>query len=231
MVLSGRLSSLYFGALPAQPLRRILVDPTEVLEERGNPFFHAHKDDSLSPPSYPPRSGHHAFCPAPFRYHECSDHLFNSGGAAHNRGADGATVAGQCSCTSLISRALPDLWPGGTVTSFSHTIDRCRTILYYTVVSQDLAPRRRYCRLFTLPFGPGCLTGSQILTSAPSRSSHAFSIVMEKWKAMAEELLGRDESNGYKRGAHREKDTTRDDKMHINKTKKDQNAALDRYVL
>ena len=51
MVPNGRLSSPYFGALPAQPLRRILMDPTDkVLEERGNPFVHAHKGDSLSPP-------------------------------------------------------------------------------------------------------------------------------------------------------------------------------------
>jgi hypothetical protein len=58
-------------------------------------------------------------------------HLSNSGGAAHHRGADGATVAGQCSCTSLISRAFPDLWPRGLEISFCHTIDHCRTILYY----------------------------------------------------------------------------------------------------
>jgi hypothetical protein len=29
--------------------------------------------------------------------------MSNSGGAAHDGGADGATVAGQCSCTSQIS--------------------------------------------------------------------------------------------------------------------------------
>src|SRR5690242_18259431 len=82
-------------------------------------------------------------------------------------GADGATVAGQCSCTSLISREFPDLWPRGTEISFCHTIDHCRTILYYTVLFQDLALRRRYCRLFTLLFGPSGLTGSQILTTNP----------------------------------------------------------------
>jgi hypothetical protein len=54
---------------------------------------------------------------------------------------------------------------------------------------------------------------------------------MEKRKAMAEELHAQAESNGYKRGAHRAKDNTRDDKRHINKTKKDQSAALDRYLL
>src|SRR5271168_4049920 len=74
--------------------------------------------------------------------------------AAHHRGADSATAAGQCSCTSLISRASPDLWPRGAEISFCHTIDHCRTILYYTVLYLDLAPRRRYCRLFTLLYRP-----------------------------------------------------------------------------
>jgi hypothetical protein len=54
---------------------------------------------------------------------------------------------------------------------------------------------------------------------------------MAKRKVTAEELLVWAESNGYKRGAHREKDSTRDDKRHTDKTKKDQNATLDRYVL
>jgi hypothetical protein len=54
---------------------------------------------------------------------------------------------------------------------------------------------------------------------------------MAKRKVTAEELLARAKSNGYKRGAHQEKDSARDDKRHIDKTKKDQNAALDRYVL
>jgi hypothetical protein len=75
------------------------------------------------------------------------------------------------------------------------------------------------------------ITRSVSLLSAPSCSSHAFSTVMEKRKAMAEELRAQAESNGYKRRAHREKDSTRDDKRHIHKTKKDQNVALDRYLL
>jgi hypothetical protein len=81
-------------------------------------------------------------------------------------GKAGATAAGQCSCHSLISRAFPDLWPRGTEISFCRTIDHCRTILYYSVLLVlylDLAPRRRYCRLFTLLFGPGGLTGFQTL--------------------------------------------------------------------
>ena len=73
-------------------------------------------------------------------------------------------TAGQCSCTSLISRAFPHLWPRGAEISFCLTIDHCRTILYYSVLFLDLAPRRRYCRLFTLLFEPDGLTGSQTLT-------------------------------------------------------------------
>jgi hypothetical protein len=70
--------------------------------------------------------------------HECQDHLSNSGGAAHPR-RQPALIEGQCSCTSLISRAFPDLWPRGPEISFCHTIDHCRTILYYSILFQDLA--------------------------------------------------------------------------------------------
>jgi hypothetical protein len=52
-------------------------------------------------------------------------------------------------------------------------------------------------------------------------STAAFSIIMAKRKATAEELEARAESNGYKRGAHREKDSTRDNGKHNKKTKRD----------
>jgi hypothetical protein len=51
---------------------------------------------------------------------------------------------------------------------------------------------------------------------------------MAKRKATAEELL---ESNGYKRGAHREKDGAQDNRKHNDKTRRNQNLALDSYVL
>jgi hypothetical protein len=54
-----------------------------------------------------------------------------------------ALIEEQCSCTSPISRAFPDLWPRGPEISFCHTIDHCRTILYYSILFQDLASRRR----------------------------------------------------------------------------------------
>lgn len=54
---------------------------------------------------------------------------------------------------------------------------------------------------------------------------------MVKRKVTAEKLRARAESNGYKGGGSREKDNTRDEKRHIDKTKKDQNMTLERYVL
>jgi len=48
---------------------------------------------------------------------------------------------------------------------------------------------------------------------------------------MAEELEARAESNGYKRGALREKDNIRDNGKHNKKTTRNQNSVLDRYVL
>ena len=47
---------------------------------------------------------------------------------------------------------------------------------------------------------------------------------------MAEELEAKAESNGYRRGVHREKDSAWDDEKHNNKTKKNQDVVLDRYV-
>ena len=54
---------------------------------------------------------------------------------------------------------------------------------------------------------------------------------MAKRKATAEELEARAESNSYRRGAHREKDSTRDNGKHNKKIKRNQNSVLDRYVL
>jgi len=52
---------------------------------------------------------------------------------------------------------------------------------------------------------------------------------MAKRKVTAEELGARAKSNGYKRGAHLEKDSTRDNGKH-KKAKRNQNSVLDRYV-
>ena len=44
-------------------------------------------------------------------------------------------------------------------------------------------------------------------------------------------LSARAKANGYQRGAHRDKDSLRDQNKHMDKVKKDQDAALHRYVL
>jgi hypothetical protein len=79
-------------------------------------------------------------------------------------GVVGVTTAGQRSCTSLINKVFPDLWPKGAEINFCLIIDHCRTILYYIILCQDLAFRRRYCRLFIPLFRPGGLTESWTLT-------------------------------------------------------------------
>jgi hypothetical protein len=95
------------------------------------------------------------------------------------------------------------------------------------------APTDRYLRAWK-PV-PSCLQFDQqrplshffsLLLPLPTA---AFSTTMAKRKATAEELEAQAESNGYKRGAHREKDSTRDNGKH-NKTKRNQNSVLDRYV-
>ena len=54
---------------------------------------------------------------------------------------------------------------------------------------------------------------------------------MASHRITAEELLARAESNGYKKEAHWEEDCKQDERKHVDKTKNDQNSALDRYVL
>jgi hypothetical protein len=53
---------------------------------------------------------------------------------------------------------------------------------------------------------------------------------MRKKPVIADELFARAEANGYRRGQHLE-DQTRDGHKHVENTKKDQEAALRRYVL
>jgi hypothetical protein len=50
-------------------------------------------------------------------------------------------------------------------------------------------------------------------------------------KQTADELSARAKANGYKRGAHREEDSRRDRNKHKDDTIKDQDGALDLYVL
>jgi hypothetical protein len=60
---------------------------------------------------------------------------------------------------------------------------------------------------------------------------HRTSTAMARKKIIAEELSARARANGYQRGAHRDKDGLRDRNKHVDKVKKDQDTALDRYVL
>jgi hypothetical protein len=50
-------------------------------------------------------------------------------------------------------------------------------------------------------------------------------------EATAEELRARAEANGYKREAHREQDSTRDNMKHNDDTKKKQKRMLNRYIM
>jgi hypothetical protein len=52
----------------------------------------------------------------------------------------------------------------------------------------------------------------------------------KKKETTAEELFARAKANGYQRGAHREKDSIRDDNNHTEKTKRDQDRFLYVYV-
>jgi hypothetical protein len=54
---------------------------------------------------------------------------------------------------------------------------------------------------------------------------------MARKKITGDELNARAKANGYRRGAHREEDGRRNRNKHIDKVKRDQGAALDRYVL
>ena len=54
---------------------------------------------------------------------------------------------------------------------------------------------------------------------------------MGRKKATVDELDARAEANDYQRGAHQEEDGRRNSNNHIDKVKKYQDSALDRYVL
>ena len=69
------------------------------------------------------------------------------------------------------------------------------------------------CPFWLLPLPPPCI-----------------STLIARKEVTANELLTRVKSNGYK-GAHREEDCGRDRRKHEDKTKRDQDSALDRYVL
>lgn len=54
---------------------------------------------------------------------------------------------------------------------------------------------------------------------------------MARKTVAASDLLAQAEANGYKKGKHQEQDKVRNRHKHVEKTKKDHAAALNRYVL
>ena len=54
---------------------------------------------------------------------------------------------------------------------------------------------------------------------------------MARKKVMADDLNARAKENGNQRGVRREKDSLRDRNKHVDSVKRDQNTALDRYIL
>jgi hypothetical protein len=54
---------------------------------------------------------------------------------------------------------------------------------------------------------------------------------MTRNKISGDELIARAKANGFQKGAHRGPDGARHRKKHVGKVKRDQDAALDRYVL
>ena len=90
--------------------------------------------------------------------------------------------------------------------------------------------RIEVCRLhvfyvFYLP----CSTSSTTLSLL--RHFLRTTTAIAKKKITGAELTARAKANGYQRGAHRDKDSLRDRNKHVDKVKRDQDAAFDRYVM
>jgi hypothetical protein len=109
-----------------------------------------------------------------------------------------------------------------------------RPILEVRETSFSMLTTSRQHSVFPPPLSPLGLiaTHPPLFLSSLSRSSHGRLL----------HLHGEAENHGrgaacsgriqlLQEGAQREKDSTRDDKRHIDKTKKDQNTVLDHYVL
>ena len=67
-------------------------------------------------------------------------------------------------------------------------------------------------------------------SAAKARSHLRLASTTMGWKGMSGlELLARANANGYKQGAYRAKDSSRDEMKYMKKTLKDQSSALERY--
>jgi len=81
-----------------------------------------------------------------------------------------------------------------------------------------------------------CLSRSLSLSTLPFHRRFLHRILyrtttMARKKVTGDELSARAKENGYQRGAHRDKDSLRDQNKQVDKVKKDQNGALAHYVL
>lgn len=73
----------------------------------------------------------------------------------------------------------------------------------------------------------GGATGSLLRVRRPLRTT----TTMSRKKITGDKLIARAEANGYQRGAHRDEDGLRHRNKHVDKVKRDQDTALNRYVL
>jgi hypothetical protein len=89
----------------------------------------------------------------------------------------------------------------------------------------------RWVPYLSLPAARVLLAVSYLSTLSLLRHFLRTTTAMAKKKITGAELTARAKANGYQRGAHRDKDSLRDQNKHVDKVKMDQNAALDRYVL
>jgi hypothetical protein len=109
-------------------------------------------------------------------------------------------------------------WTPSCATASSRSCGSDRQIL--KAVETPGAPCSQFdtTRAFPLPFAPSPSSNGRLQPSWRNEKSRLRSYSLEP-------------NPGYKRGAHREKDSARDDRKHNKKTKTNQSVVLDRYVL
>jgi hypothetical protein len=110
------------------------------------------------------------------------------------------------------------IWAAFCATASSRSYGSHGQILKAVEIPLRYAPSLITTRAFPFP---------SLLLPLPTATS---TLIMAKRKATAEELLARAGSNGYKRGAHREGDSTQDNGKHSGKTKMTQDILLDGYA-
>jgi hypothetical protein len=90
----------------------------------------------------------------------------------------------------------------------------------------------RWHRMHTVLLAPHVLVPfASSITSSFSINPTAPGAIMARKTIAVRDLLAQAEANGYMKGKHKEQDKVRDRHKHVAKTKKDHDAALNRYVL